>query len=89
MGVRSLVPTISYCTSHGEESCNDLKPKRPEEKVYKQTQIGEFMTTWKDFQAGLAAGGAPKGQLMGSAKSARYTPRFRPFDMLSIPNQRW
>lgn len=60
-----------------------------EEKVYKQQQIGEFMTTWKDFpRPGLAAwANRPKAGLMGTAKSTRYTPRFRPFDMLALPNQ--
>ena len=63
--------------------------KAAEEKVYRQKQIGEFMTTWKDFpRPGLAAWAErPKAGLMGTAKSTRYTPRFRPFDMLSIPNQ--
>ena len=63
--------------------------KAAEEKVYKQQQIGEFMTTWKDFpRPGLAAWAERrKAGLMGTAKSTRYTPRFRPFDMLSIPNQ--
>jgi mannose-6-phosphate isomerase-like protein (cupin superfamily) len=63
--------------------------KAAEEKVYKQKQIGEFMTTWKDFpRPGLAAWAErQKVGLMGTAKSTRYTPRFRPFDMLSIPNQ--
>ena len=63
--------------------------KAAEEKVYKQKQIGEFMTTWKDFpRAGLAAWAErQKACLMGTVKSTRYTPRFRPFDMLSIPNQ--
>ena len=63
--------------------------KAAEEKVYKQKQIGEFMTTWKDFpRPGLAAWAERrKAGLMGTAKSTRYTPRFRPFDMLSIPNQ--
>ncbi len=63
--------------------------KATEEKVYKQKQIGEFMTTWKDFpRPGLAAWAErKKAGLMGTAKSTHYTPRFRPFDMLSIPNQ--
>src|SRR5712692_8995673 len=63
--------------------------KAAEEKVYKQKQIGEFMTTWKDFpRPGLAAWAErQKAGLMGTAKSTHYTPRFRPFDMLSIPNQ--
>ncbi|MGZ8480584.1 MAG: hypothetical protein ACXW6K_22180, partial [Candidatus Binatia bacterium] len=63
--------------------------KAAEEKVYKQQQIGEFMTTWKDFpRPGLAAWAErQKAGLMGTAKSTHYTPRFRPFDMLSIPNQ--
>src|SRR5687767_5913324 len=63
--------------------------KAAEEKVYKQKQIGEFMTTWKDVpRPGLAAWAErQKAGLMGTAKSTRYTPRFRPFDMLSIPNQ--
>jgi hypothetical protein len=63
--------------------------KAAEEKVFKQKQIGEFMTTWKDFpRPGLAAWAERrKAGLMGTAKSTRYTPRFRPFDMLSIPNQ--
>ena len=63
--------------------------KAAEEKVYKQKQIGEFMTTWKDFpRPGLAAWAErKKAGLMGTAKSTHYTPRFRPFDMLSSPNQ--
>ena len=63
--------------------------KAAEEKVYKQKQIGEFMTTWKDFpRPGLAAWAErKKAGLMGTAKSTHYTPRFRPFDMLGIPNQ--
>ena len=63
--------------------------KAAEEKVYQQKQIGEFMTTWKDFpRPGLAAWAErKKAGLMGTAKSTRYTPRFRPFDMLSLPNQ--
>jgi mannose-6-phosphate isomerase-like protein (cupin superfamily) len=63
--------------------------KAAEEKVYRQKQIGEFMTTWKDFpRPGLAAWAErKKAGLMGTAKSTHYTPRFRPFDMLSTPNQ--
>src|ERR687892_956303 len=63
--------------------------KAAEEKVYKQKQIGEFMTTWKDFPRPGLAGWAErkKAGLMGTAKSTHYTPRFRPFDMPSIPNQ--
>jgi mannose-6-phosphate isomerase-like protein (cupin superfamily) len=59
------------------------------DKVYKQERIGEFMTTWKDFpRPGLAAWAErKKAGLMGTAKSTHYTPRFRPFDMLAIPNQ--
>ena len=60
-----------------------------EKKVYSQEQIGEFMTTWKDFpRPGLAAWSErKKAGLMNTARSTRYTPKFRPFDMLSIPNQ--
>ena len=60
-----------------------------EKKVYSQQQIGEFMTTWKDFpRPGLAAWSErKKAGLMNTAKSTRYTPKFRPFDMLSVPNQ--
>jgi mannose-6-phosphate isomerase-like protein (cupin superfamily) len=63
--------------------------KATEEKVYKQERIGEFMTTWKDFpRPGLAAWAErKKAGLMGTAKSTYYTPRFRPFDMLSLPHQ--
>ena len=63
--------------------------KATEEKVYKQERIGEFMTTWKDFpRPGLAAWAERrKAGLMGTAKSTHYTPRFRPFDMLSTPNE--
>ena len=65
--------------------------KAAEEKVYKQKQIGEFMTTWKDFpRPGLAAWAERrKAGLMGTAKSTHYTPRFRPFDMLASPTSRW
>lgn len=60
-----------------------------EKKVYQQKEIGEFMTTWKDFpRPGLAAWAErKKAGLMNTAKSTHYTPKFRPFDMLSIPNQ--
>ena len=60
-----------------------------EKKVYSQQQIGEFMTTWKDFpRPGLAAWSErSKAGLMSTATSTRYTPKFRPFDMLSVPNQ--
>jgi mannose-6-phosphate isomerase-like protein (cupin superfamily) len=63
--------------------------KAAENKVYQQKQIGEFMTTWKDFpRPGLAAWAErKKAGLMGTAKSTHYTPRFRPFDMLCVPNQ--
>lgn len=63
--------------------------KATEEKVYRQERIGEFMTTWKDFPRPGLAGWAErkKAGLMGTAKSTHYTPRFRPFDMLAIPNQ--
>jgi mannose-6-phosphate isomerase-like protein (cupin superfamily) len=63
--------------------------KGAEEKVYRQKQIGEFMTTWKDFpRPGLAAWAErKKADLMGTAKSTHYTPRFRPFDLLGSPNQ--
>jgi len=65
--------------------------ERTIEEVYKQEQIGEFMTTWEDFpRPGLAAwADRRKAGLMGTAKSTRYTPRFRPFDMLAAPNQRF
>jgi quercetin dioxygenase-like cupin family protein len=58
------------------------------DEIYKQEQIGEFMTTWDDFpRPGLAAwADRRKAGLMGTAKSSRYTPRFRPFDMLAEPN---
>lgn len=60
-----------------------------EKKVYSQKDIGEFMTTWKDFpRPGLAAWSErKKAGLMSTARSTRYTPKFRPFDMLSVPNQ--
>jgi mannose-6-phosphate isomerase-like protein (cupin superfamily) len=60
-----------------------------EKKVYSQQQIGEFMTTWKDFpRPGLAAWSErKKAGLMSTARSTHYTPKFRPFDMLGIPNQ--
>ena len=60
-----------------------------EKKVYSQKDVGEFMTTWKDFpRPGLAAWSErKKAGLMNTARSTRYTPKFRPFDMLSVPNQ--
>ena len=44
--------------------------KAAEEKVYKQKQIGEFMTTWKDFpRPGLAAWAERKeGRLDGNGQ---------------------
>lgn len=63
--------------------------ERTIQEIYKQQQIGEFMTTWEDFpRPGLAAwADRRKAGLMGTAKSSRFTPRFRPFDMLAAPNQ--
>jgi len=59
------------------------------DEIYKQKEIGEFMTTWEDFpRPGLAAwADRRKAGLMGTAKSSRFTPKFRPFDMLARPNQ--
>ena len=43
--------------------------KAAEEKVYRQKQIGEFMTTWKDFPRPGLAGWVErkKAGLMGTA----------------------
>jgi quercetin dioxygenase-like cupin family protein len=62
---------------------------RTMDEINKQEQIGEFMTTWEDFpRKGLAAWAERrKAGLMGTAKSTRYTPKFRPFDLLAEPNQ--
>ena len=66
-----------------------MEANRTIDAIYKQEQIGEFMTTWEGFpRPGLAAwADRRKAGLMGTAKSTRYTPRFRPFDMLARPNQ--
>ncbi len=66
-----------------------MEANRTIDAIYKQEQIGEFMTTWENFpRPGLAAwADRRKAGLMGTAKSTRYTPRFRPFDMLARPNQ--
>ena len=66
-----------------------MDANRTIEEIHKQEQIGEFMTTWEDFpRPGLAAwADRRKAGLMGTARSTRYTPRFRPFDMLARPNQ--
>jgi hypothetical protein len=47
--------------------------KAAEEKVYRQKQIGEFMTTWKDFpRPGLAAWAERrKADLMGTVCTSR------------------
>jgi len=65
-----------------------MAANRTMDEIYKQEQIGEFMTTWEDFpRPGLAAwADRRKTGLMGTAKSSRHTPRFRPFDMLAEPN---
>jgi quercetin dioxygenase-like cupin family protein len=65
-----------------------MAEKRTIDEIARQQQIGEFMTTWEDFpRPGLAAwADRRKAGLMGNAKSSRYTPRFRPFDMLAEPN---
>jgi len=82
--------SINYCKSvTWTKSCIGApETKAAEEKLYRQKQIGEFMTTWKDFpRPGLAAWAErQKAGLMGTAK-APVTRRFRPFDRLSIPNQ--
>ncbi len=56
--------------------------KAAEEKVYKQKQIGEFMTTWKDFpRPGLAAWAErQKAGLMGTAalSSLRHAQHSKP-----------
>ncbi len=66
-----------------------MAEKRTIDTVYQQQEIGEFMTTWEDFpRPGLAAwADRRKAGLMANAKSTRYTPKFRPFDMLAEPNQ--
>src|SRR5712692_2743795 len=58
-------------------------------EVYKQREIGEFMTTSRDFpRRGLEAwSDRKKASLMASGKSSHFIPRFRPFDMLAEPNQ--
>jgi len=65
-----------------------MAASRTIDEIYKQQEIGEFMTTWEDFpRKGLAAwADRRKAGLMGTAKSSRYTPKFRPFDMLAEPN---
>jgi mannose-6-phosphate isomerase-like protein (cupin superfamily) len=57
-------------------------------EVYKQHEIGEFMTTSRDFpRRGLEAwSDRKKAGLMASGKSSHYIPRFRPFDLLADPN---
>lgn len=57
-------------------------------EVYKQREIGEFMTTSRDFpRRGLEAwSDRKKAGLMASGKSSHYIPRFRPFDLLAEPN---
>jgi quercetin dioxygenase-like cupin family protein len=66
-----------------------MAEKRTIDEIAKQQEIGEFMTTWDDFpRPGLTAwADRRKAGLMGNAKSSRYTPKFRPFDMLAEPNQ--
>jgi len=58
-------------------------------EVYKQREIGEFMTTSRDFtRPGLEAWSVrKKAGLMAIGKSSHYIPRFRPFDLLAEPNQ--
>jgi quercetin dioxygenase-like cupin family protein len=65
-----------------------MAASRTIDEIYKQQEIGEFMTTWEDFpRKGLAAwADRRKAGLMGTAKSSRHTPKFRPFDMLEKPN---
>src|SRR5206468_10276928 len=81
-------PSREEPPSYQEEECA-MAASRTVDEIYKQQQIGEFMTTWEDFpRKGLAAwADRRKAGLMGTAKSTRYTPKFRPFDMLSEPNQ--
>lgn len=52
-------------------------------------EIREFMTTWDNSpRPPLEAwSDRRKADLMGSAKSTRYLPLFRPFDMLTLPRQ--
>ena len=53
------------------------------------TKIREFMTGWFDpkMPPMVAWSERRKEGLMGSAKGKRYVPGFRPFDMLTEPNQ--
>ena len=64
--------------------------KAAEEKVYKQKQIGEFMTTWKDFpRPGLAAWAERrKAGLMGTAKSTHSRRAFVPSTCSASPTSR-
>ena len=64
--------------------------ERTWQKVLSQEQIGEFMTTDKNFpRPGLAAWNTrSKAGLIGTAKSTYHRPIFRPFDLLALPNQK-
>jgi uncharacterized protein YjlB len=56
------------------------------------TKIREFMTGWEDpdkhQMIPLVWSDRTKESLLGAAKGKRFTPKLRPFDMLSEPNQR-
>lgn len=57
----------------------------------KKNEIGEFMTHW-DSDANHPRNGfeawatRDKSQLLGNFTSTYYVPKFRPFDLLSVPN---
>jgi mannose-6-phosphate isomerase-like protein (cupin superfamily) len=54
----------------------------------KGADIGEFMTGWEGLsRPGLQAwGNRRRDQLIGTVKSTRYQPKFRPLDFLEAPN---
>src|SRR5687767_1230671 len=65
-------------------------PRTLEELNRVMTEIEEGMSTWKGLPRpnGTANAERKKAGLMGVGTSSRFTPLFRPFDLLTAPNQR-
>src|SRR5207247_278280 len=63
--------------------------KMPEERTLKEMQrkqeMGEFMTGPGPGLVGWSE--RRKGDLLGTFKSTHFVPQFRPFDLLTAPNQ--
>jgi hypothetical protein len=80
------VDALAIDPGHGKKAAESAI-KEPE-----MTKVREFMTGWESPDTHqmipLVWSDRNKENLRGVAKGKRFTPKLRPFDMLSEPNQR-